>query len=257
MVLLVTVLAGIASNDINEFADRVVSSLSSLVSYLADSLASMSTYFVLFVLVQALVVLPAELFRPAYWFEMWLDPQDKDRFPFGNNYAKSMLILTICFCYSAMSPLIFVFVLLFFVVAAFVWLYQLSSCYLPAYDTGALIFPFVFQRISVGLTISVATMVSLFVLKKAFFQALFLLPLFFVIPVFQNKMEAKFKPVFESASLTSARERDAEVFAWIKQNGKDRDKQTTGTAAPAPAGAGAGAGIYLPPIMARKFSVVT
>merc|ERR1712113_1383062 len=73
MVLLVTVITGTTVSNADNFSDyaqNIVSSLSTIVNSLADGLSNMSIYFLLYVLLNTFIWLPLELYRPSYQFKV-------------------------------------------------------------------------------------------------------------------------------------------------------------------------------------------
>ena len=127
MVLLITVLAGTAFSSLSSLAG----SLQSLFDTLATSLISISTYFMLYILLNAFIWLPLELFRPGYFMKNFFGMREANRFAYAKWYAKTMLILLICIIYSAMCPLVWILGLIYFAFCFIVFSYQLSMAYVP------------------------------------------------------------------------------------------------------------------------------
>ncbi|ETO08810.1 hypothetical protein RFI_28577, partial [Reticulomyxa filosa] len=155
MVLLVSVFAGIGSYNINRFVHDLAHSASSWLHILAEGLSRMSTYFILYVLLNALIWAPLEFYRPGYWGDLIFDPSDRHRFSFSTRYPKIMLILIICLAYGAMTPLIWIFGFIYFAFIMLINTYQQTFCFIPHFDTGAMVFPIIFDRIVIGMHLSV------------------------------------------------------------------------------------------------------
>lgn len=237
-VLLVTVLSSVVATSVENF----VESFSSIFSLLASSLASMSTYFLLYVLLNTFLWLPLELYRPSYFLKKWFRVERLDvelnRFHYSFWFGKTMLILVICLTYSVMSPIMWIFGLIYFVFALFVFSYQLTMCYIPRFETGAKMFPIVFQRITYGIYISLCTLFGLLVLKTGYIEAAFLLPLIYLIYFISDKLQMSFRSVFRSSSLTSAQEMDRKIGENIITRDEDGEVQS-----------------YYPPVLSIDYEV--
>ena len=111
MVLLVTVITGTTvsnADNFRDYAQNIVSSLSTIVNALADGLSNMSIYFLLYVLLNTFIWLPLELFRPAYFIAIRFGLPEPNRFNYAIWFAKTMLILTIVLTYAVMNPIMWV-----------------------------------------------------------------------------------------------------------------------------------------------------
>ena len=107
----------------------------------------MSIYFMIYLLLNACLWLPLELFRPGYWLVLIVPCIDgEDEFEYALWYGKTLLILTICIAYSILSPLVWIIGLLYFSMAYFVFKYQLTCCCINQFETGSKIFPTVYSK---------------------------------------------------------------------------------------------------------------
>ncbi|ETO34261.1 hypothetical protein RFI_02833 [Reticulomyxa filosa] len=103
-------------------------------------------------------------------------------------------------------------------------------------------------------------MIGLFILKEAYWEAAFLIPLLFIIRRYHDYFQNKFRPIFKCASLTSACERDKEIKRWIDEHHEEilqkraqQHKVVAGDSDITPSDLDA-KGVYLPPIMQIDFS---
>jgi len=221
MVMLVTVIIGTVVSGASDFAslaENIISSLSTLLDDLADGLSNMSSYFMLYVLLNAFIWLPLELYRPAHYIKKLLGRPEPNRFNYAVWFAKSLLILTIVVTYGAMAPLMFVIGFTYFVFANFVFTYNLSMSWVPEFETGAKLWPLVFGRIRIALMLSIVTMIGLMALKTAYVEAAILIPLMFIVWFLSGAITLRFRPIFRSPSITSASGKDTQINRVINQN---------------------------------------
>lgn len=86
MVMLVTVITGTIVSGASDFEDiltNLANELSSLLDDLADGLSNMSVYFMLYVLLNAFIWLPLELFRPSHYLKKWFKRPEPNRYDDG------------------------------------------------------------------------------------------------------------------------------------------------------------------------------
>merc|ERR1712129_235226 len=214
MVLLVTVITGTTVSNANNFADyaeNIVSSLSTIVDSMANGLSNMSVYFMLYVLLNAFIWLPLELYRPSFFIKTFFKMRERHRFPYSVWFAKTMLILVIVLTYGVMSPLMFVLGFVYFLFETFVFTYHLSMSYVPKFETGAAQWPLVFGRLRFGFLISIFTLVGLMTLKQAYICAAVLIPLAGFAWYMTASIARKFTTIFQAPSLTSASDKDKQI----------------------------------------------
>eukprot|EP01084_Bolivina_argentea_P307011 530596_1 len=221
MVLLVTVVTGTTISNADSFGDyaqNIISSLSTIVNSLANGLSNMSVYFLLYVLLNTFIWLPLELFRPSYHFAKRFHLPEPNRFNYAVWQAKTMLILTIVLTYAVMNPIMWVLGLIYFTFATFVFTYNLSMSWVPEFETGAKQWPLVFGRLRFGFMIAIFTLIGLMALKQAYICGLLLLPLAAFIWYFTGSIQMRFRPVFNAPSLTSATDKDKDINKIINKN---------------------------------------
>eukprot|EP00485_Elphidium_margaritaceum_P003238 CAMPEP_0202690086 /NCGR_PEP_ID=MMETSP1385-20130828/5203_1 /ASSEMBLY_ACC=CAM_ASM_000861 /TAXON_ID=933848 /ORGANISM="Elphidium margaritaceum" /LENGTH=921 /DNA_ID=CAMNT_0049345315 /DNA_START=42 /DNA_END=2807 /DNA_ORIENTATION=+ len=221
MVLLVTVITGTTVSNAENFADyaeNIVSSMNAIVNLLADGLSNMAIYFMLYVLLNTFIWLPLELFRPSYYFALYLSLAEPNRFRYSLHFAKTMLILTIVLTFGVMHPIMWCLGLVYFVFAVLSFTYTLSMSWIPEFETGAKQWPQVYGRLRFGFLISIFTLVGLMALKQAYLCAAALLPLAGFSWYATTTVTLNFQPVFNAPSLTSASQKDRQINAVINKN---------------------------------------
>lgn len=106
-------------------------------------------------------------------------------FNFPQNYNLLLFFFTIALVYSAMSPLILPFALIYFSVAGIVYKYMLMYVYVTKIESGGKIWPVLFQTIMTSVIFFQITMIIMLVLKGGSLQAYILIPLPFLTLAFQ------------------------------------------------------------------------
>ncbi|KAG2229590.1 hypothetical protein INT48_001901 [Thamnidium elegans] len=106
-------------------------------------------------------------------------------FNFPQNYNLLLFFFTIALVYSAMSPLILPFALVYFTVAGMVYKYMLMYVYVTKIESGGKIWPVLFQTIMTSVIFFQVTMIIILVLKGGNLQAYILIPLPFLTLAFQ------------------------------------------------------------------------
>jgi len=244
MVLLVTVISGSALNNAHSFSDyahNIVDSISEIVNHLANGLSDMSCYFLLYVLLNAFLWIPIEMFRPVYWCMHSLKLPEPNRFHYSVWYSKTMLILTILMTYGVMNPIMWVLGLVYFMLAAFVFTYNLSMNWVPEFETGAKMWPLVFGRLRFSFMISIFTLFGFITLQQSYVCAALLLPLAGFVWWVTGNLDVKFRTIFRATSLTSARSKDKQITELIN-NGEEDSSAHLGDPEKLKY-------VYLPPIM--------
>lgn len=106
-------------------------------------------------------------------------------FNFPQNYNLLLFFFTIALVYSAMSPLILPFALIYFCVASVVYKYMLMYVYVTKIESGGKIWPVLFQTIMTSVVFFQITMIIILALKGGNLQAYILIPLPFLTLAFQ------------------------------------------------------------------------
>ncbi|KAF9576342.1 hypothetical protein EC968_009316 [Mortierella alpina] len=193
--------------------DRVYHNLGELALLLAMSLPRVAPFFVNFVILKGIGMLPLQLLQfgdvieqtfrgilsktPRDYAEARAPPELHD----GVVYANSTLTFVIVLIYSCIKPLILVFGSVYFAVGYVVYKYQLLYVFFHPYESGGLTWPMVYNRITLGLVIFQLTMLGLFMLKQSYLLGALLAPLpigtawFWYWTTSSYKSTAKFVPL--------------------------------------------------------------
>ncbi|EAL65929.1 hypothetical protein DDB_G0282971 [Dictyostelium discoideum AX4] len=153
--------------------------LKDIATLLGQSLPKQSSFFINYILVQALTSVPMDIVRPIELIAGIIRSSRESSFgqkmkalshddPTSLNsikYARELLIFVITLSYSTLSPLILPFGLLYFLMDFFVSKYNHIYSFCPKYQSGGMIWPLVFNRLCIGLVIYQLTGIGLFVLK--------------------------------------------------------------------------------------------
>eukprot|EP01083_Nonionella_stella_P033725 92295_1 len=249
MVLLVTVVAGSTlngANDLKDYAQNMVHSISDIAQTLADGLSDMSVYFMLYVLLNAFLWLPVELYRPSYFMYKKLNLAEANRFRYSVWYPKTMLIFTIVLTYSVVNPIMWILGLVYFVFATVVFTYNLSMSWVPEFETGAKQWPLVFGRLRFAFMISIFTLIGWMTLTQAYVCAVLLLPLAGIVWAVTGNINVKFRTMFRVTSLTSAQRKDKQITRRINYGDEGSSKHLGDAIALTH--------VYLPPIMSINYT---
>ncbi|KAI7896028.1 uncharacterized protein EV154DRAFT_493252 [Mucor mucedo] len=172
-------------------------SISGYVMQIARNISEVSTFWINFVCLKSLgltmdlamlvplitITVKKFLTRPSprELREMAKPPE----FNFPQNYNLLLFFFTIALVYSAMSPLILPFALIYFTVAGMVYKYMLMYVYVTKIESGGKIWPVLFQTIMTSVIFFQVTMIIMLVLKGGNLQAYILIPLPFMTLAFQ------------------------------------------------------------------------
>eukprot|EP01132_Coremiostelium_polycephalum_P007400 gene7400-9095_t len=181
--------------------------LKEIVTLFGSSLPTQSSFFINYILVQALTSVPLDIVRPIELIfgliraaretnpgEKLIAMANDDPTKLNSiKYARELLILVITVSYSTLSPFIIPFGMLYFLIDYFVSKYNHIYSFCPKYQSGGIIWPLVFNRICVGLAIYQITAVGTFVLKTFIPGIIISLPLPFVTLFFWYRTVRRFK----------------------------------------------------------------
>jgi len=135
-----------------------------------------------------------EVYRPQ---ELW----------YGWEYPTQLLVVIICFTYAVISPCILPFGAIYFYCALIVYKKQVLHVYTPIYESGGSMFPGACLRMLVGLIGSHLTLVGYLIIRRGFFEPIFLVPL----PYFTYRMFTRFSVMYDVPSRSLSLERASEL----------------------------------------------
>ncbi|XP_019190575.1 PREDICTED: CSC1-like protein ERD4 [Ipomoea nil] len=186
---------------------------SSIVSLLGKSLPGSATFFLTYVAMKFFVGYGLELSRivPLIMFHLKrkymceTDAELKEAWSPGDlgyetRFPKDMLILTICLCYSVITPLIIPFGAVYF---GFGWLVlrnQALKVYVPSFESYGQMWLHMHMRVVAALILYQLTMIGYFGVKKFYYTPL-LIPLPILSFIYAFVCNKKFYRFFQSTAL--------------------------------------------------------
>eukprot|EP01134_Creolimax_fragrantissima_P003223 CFRG3223T1 len=172
---------------------------------LGESLPSTSTFFMNYVIVLTFIGLGVEFINMPMLFKCGIlvtlcgkTPTKKEKLMFPDRletakpYTEFLLVMSIGFVFSIISPIILPFVVIFFLCGRYVYLNQLMYVYEPDYETGGGAWPMIFTRILVGLFLFQCTSFGLLLHKDMLVLAGLLVPLFITTLVFWRYCQTRY-----------------------------------------------------------------
>jgi len=185
----ITVTAGSIWTSLSDILDHP----GNVFAILGKSLPTVVGYFVALLLTKILAGLPLVMlrfgalgrilflkifFKTKYLTQSELDEVNKKNvLYYGWEYPTQLLVITICFTYACISPIILPVGAVYFLGALLVYKKQILVVYCPTYESGGTMFPSACHRTLTGLLCGQVTLIGYSILKQGFYQPLFLLPL--------------------------------------------------------------------------------
>ena len=172
------------------------------VKLLGRSVPLNATFFLQYMLLKLLLLLPVELtrtvdlslaflVRPLFCGMSRTEREKKtprcgcrtihypSYFWYGSRTALSMLMFTIGVCYTVMTPIMAPVAILFFALSSAVYYNQLKNVYIAEYESAGSLWPSMFNMIIVTFVLFQITMLGIFALSTAVVESVLLLPLIF------------------------------------------------------------------------------
>ncbi|CAB3976832.1 CSC1 ERD4 [Paramuricea clavata] len=158
--------------------------------FLAESMPSMANFFINIIMLRTLTGFPMEILHlvrlllvtvTRKWFcktarennEVWVPPPV--RYP--GLYANNLFVFIIGIAYSVLSPLVLVFVVMYFGLAYVVRFYRLIYVCKTSFKAGGIMWPKVFNRMMIGIFVFQILMIGVFALKGNALVSSFSIPL--------------------------------------------------------------------------------
>lgn len=172
-------------------------SISEYIMQIAKNIAEVSTFWINFVCLKSLTLtMDLAMFVPLLTItikKFFTRPSPRElramaqppEFNFSQNYNLLLFFFTIALVYSAMSPLILPFALIYFTVAGIVYKYMLMYVYVTKMETGGKIWPVLFQTVMTSVIFFQLTMIVILRLKGGLIQVYCLIPLPILTLLFQ------------------------------------------------------------------------
>ncbi|KAI5927844.1 hypothetical protein F4810DRAFT_288907 [Camillea tinctor] len=213
-----------------------LSDTSTIATKIAQSIQSLSNFYLNFIMLQGLGLFPFKLlqFGSVFMYPIYRmgakTPRDffelmrPNLFNYGFYLPTALLVFILCLVYSILprAQLVLFLGLLYFGLGYFVYKYQLLySMDQPQHATGAA-WTMICGRIVLGLIAFQAVMIAILVLRTAFIAAAFIVPLVVLTIWYHFYFRRRYTPLMTFISLRSIK-RDSDPGA---ESLPDRDRQT-------------------------------
>ncbi|KAJ8611258.1 hypothetical protein CTAYLR_004160 [Chrysophaeum taylorii] len=221
--LWLTVVAGSVWDALKE----IIRHPSKFFKFIGKTLPAVSVYFVELVVIKTFLSLFWEYARVFPWLRLRAaklaaggaltarDHRDKrylsPEMPYGSTYSTLLMVLVFALLFAVIAPLVYLFVLIYFVAALVVYTHQALHVYIPVYEGGGIFFFPVYTYLINTLIATQITVFGFLLVKKAWWQA----ALTFFLPVatycFKGHVQHEFVPPCDKPSLQLLLEQDANL----------------------------------------------
>jgi len=235
-----------ASSIFSKLSD-MIDDPASIPSFLGISIPRTATYFVTYVLLQALAIFPMAqlrigalivgLIKRKYLVKTEREIEVVEACPapdYGTMFSFHLIIWVIGVCYSTISPIVLPFCAVFFGLGYIISKYQQLYLFNPIFETGGTFWPIVFTRMIAATIVGNLTLVGILGLKQVPAEAALSAPLPFLTFSFwlwihhKFKNECEFLPLSECKLIDEKRKAAGQYFnsqAAHNIKGKFRDDQ--------------------------------
>ncbi|XP_073019593.1 CSC1-like protein RXW8 isoform X1 [Primulina eburnea] len=173
---------------------------------LAKAVPSSATFFMTYVLTSGWASLSVELIQPFplvcnLFYRFILQNKDETTygtytFPYHTEVPRVLLFGLLGFTCSTLAPLILPFLLVYFVLAYFVYRNQILNVYVTKYQTGGLYWPVVHNTTIFSLVLTQIIALGVFGIKESSVALSFTIPLIVCTLLFNEYCRQRFHPVF-------------------------------------------------------------
>ncbi|GAA99842.1 uncharacterized protein L969DRAFT_91783 [Mixia osmundae IAM 14324] len=201
-----------------ELADKPTKILEKL----ATSLPGGRNFFISYVMLQGLAIMPLQLVQlstvvPRWFCRIFLTRTPRDHaelnappiLNLGQVYPQAILIFIICLNYSIIAPLVLLFGTCYFGMAYLVYKYNFLFVYYKPYESRGQAWPIAFGRLSLGLIIFQLFMTGLFTTREAFEFSVAMAPLILFTLWTTRKIHTLYGPLTKYTNLSQASEMQA------------------------------------------------
>ena len=222
--IFITVTAGSILDSLGEIVEHP----SNILAILGKSLPNVVGYFATFIMTKILAGLPMillrigpllrmifiklcfrEKFLTAAEFQEAYYPEKYSQLWYGWEYPNLLLVGTICFVYSCISPIILPVGAGFFLCSWLIYKNQILLVFNPTYESGGTMFPMACHRTLIGLVCGQLTLIGYSIMREGFYQALIMFPL----PLITIKMMDVFRKLYVIPGMCVSVERAVELDA--------------------------------------------
>jgi len=154
----------------------------------------------------------------------------------GYEYPNQLLVITICFPYACISPVILPVGALYFLGSFIVYKKQILLVYTPDYESGGTMFPGVCHRTLIGLITGQVTLIGYTLVREGFYQFVALLPLPFLTFLMMKSFQWRYEEPGAQLSLEKAikLDRDSIVSVHFQEDMFEQPVLREGNASPQP-----------------------
>lgn len=165
---------------------------SNILAILGKSLPNVVGYFITFIMTKILAGLPMILLRigplcrmvfiKLFFHEKYLTqkeindayyPEKYSQLWYGWEYPNLLLVITICFVYACISPIILPVGAAFFLCSWLIYKNQILLVFNPTYESGGTMFPMACHRTLIGLVCGQLTLIGYSIMREGFYQVSF------------------------------------------------------------------------------------
>ncbi|CAH9086061.1 unnamed protein product [Cuscuta epithymum] len=216
-VFLGNIVLGTAFQQLHAFLSQ---SASQIPRNVGVSIPMKATFFITYIMVDGWAVVAAEILRlkalVMYHLKNMFAKTKRDRdnamYPGGVEFHKTLSTLQLYFLlgsvYAVVTPILLPFIIVFFILAYFVFRHQVINVYHQEYESAAAFWPDVHGRIVASLIISQLLLMGLLSTKKAAKSTPLLLLLPFFTFAFHKYCKSRFEPAFKKYPLKEAMAKD-------------------------------------------------
>jgi len=188
-----------AASTIFDKLTEIINTPTSIVTYLGESIPVTATFFITYIMLQTLSVLPLSLLdigrlligllKKNYFVKTERELVEIEKAPewdYGAEYPTVLFLFVVSFTYSVISPIIIPFSACFFTVGFVVKRYHALYSIQNQFESGGLFWPAVFNKLITCILTSQIVLVGLFGLKQVPGPAALTVPLPFITLAFQK-----------------------------------------------------------------------
>lgn len=210
----------VAGTVANQF-EQLINDPGSIITLLGTAAPQAAIFFLTYVTLQALLVVPIQILRIGPFVVFWLKSKflasteraknrlwQNQNFTYGKELPDDTIVMLLGVTFSCMCPIIAPITFIYFSITYVVRKHDLVYAYIPAYQAGGMAWPRIFSQCSTGLVIFQLVMICILAIKKSVAGPLIVLPLPFITIVFMNSAASTFWRPMHALSLMAASEID-------------------------------------------------
>ncbi|XWS76446.1 hypothetical protein CRYUN_Cryun01aG0176800 [Craigia yunnanensis] len=217
-VFLGSIITGTAFQQLKTFLDQPPTEIPKIVGV---SIPMKATFFITYIMVNGWAGIAAEILRlvPLVMFHLkntFLVKTEQDReqamdpgcLDFATSEPRIQLYILLGLVYSAVTPVLLPFIIIFFTFSYLVFRYQVINVYDQRYESGGSFWPDVHRRLIIGLIISQLLLIGLLSTKNIEKSTIALLPLPILTIWFHRYCKGRFESAFAKFPLQDAMIKD-------------------------------------------------